>query len=75
MNVRITYEDDDTERFTAEALKDKSKADAIVIAGGDGSINQVGLPGQLLPGCVMVCCGCMRCSSMSLLASCRVPRM
>ncbi|KAK9802807.1 hypothetical protein WJX73_009820 [Symbiochloris irregularis] len=39
VDVRITYEEDDTERFTAEALK--APCDAIVIAGGDGSINQM----------------------------------
>ena len=42
MEVRVTYEEKDTERFTAEALDAKSGCDAIVTAGGDGSINQVG---------------------------------
>ena len=41
VEVRVTYEEKDTERFTAEALDAESGCDAIVTAGGDGSINQV----------------------------------
>lgn len=39
--MRVTYEDGDTNRFTAEALQKHDKIDTIVVAGGDGSINEV----------------------------------
>ena len=40
VEVRVTYEAADSERYVAEALEDGSY-DTIVAAGGDGSINEV----------------------------------
>ena len=40
VSVRVTYEDGDSERFVKEAI-DQGNVDAIVAAGGDGSVNQV----------------------------------
>jgi diacylglycerol kinase family enzyme len=39
VEVRVTYESGDSERFVAEALQNNS--DVIVAAGGDGSVNEV----------------------------------
>jgi len=39
VEVRVTYESGDSERIAAEALS--NKADVIVAAGGDGSVNEV----------------------------------
>ena len=41
MQVRVTYEDGDSDRFVSEALQDRGY-DVIVAAGGDGSVNEVG---------------------------------
>lgn len=40
VQVRVTYEDGDSDRFVGEALEAKSY-DVIVAAGGDGSVNEV----------------------------------
>lgn len=42
VQVRVTYEDGDNDRFVGEALEDKGY-DVIVAAGGDGSVNEVSL--------------------------------
>lgn len=60
VDIRITYEEDDTERFTAEALKASKPPDAIVIAGGDGSINQVLMPCQKQTCMMAVAKACLR---------------
>ncbi|KAK9822273.1 hypothetical protein WJX74_002034 [Apatococcus lobatus] len=41
VEVRVTYEAADSERYVAEAIEDGSY-DTIVAAGGDGSINEIG---------------------------------
>lgn len=40
VQIRVTYEERDTERFTKEALE-RGDVDTIITAGGDGSINQM----------------------------------
>ena len=40
VEVRVTYEAEDSERYIAEALN-KRGVDTIVAAGGDGMVNQV----------------------------------
>ena len=40
VSVRVTYEEDCTERLVKEAV-DRGDVDTIIAAGGDGSINQV----------------------------------
>ena len=40
MQVRVTYEDGDSDRYVTEALK-RQNIDVIVAAGGDGSVNEV----------------------------------
>ena len=42
VEVRVTYESGDSERIAEEALG--NNADVIVAAGGDGSVNEVGVP-------------------------------
>lgn len=40
VDVRVTWEHDDVERYTAEAIKAKT-VNTVVAAGGDGTVNEV----------------------------------
>ena len=40
MDIRVTWEHDDVERYTAEAIQHGS-VDTVVAAGGDGTVNEV----------------------------------
>ena len=41
VEIRVTYEAEDSERYVLEALRQKG-VDTIIAAGGDGMVNQVG---------------------------------
>ena len=40
VDIRVTWEHDDVERYTAEAIQNGS-VDTVVAAGGDGTVNEV----------------------------------
>ena len=40
VDIRVTWEHDDVERYTAEAIQHGS-VDTVVAAGGDGTVNEV----------------------------------
>lgn len=47
IDVRVTWEQADTERYVAEAMA-SGTVDAIVAAGGDGTVNEVLTAGRQL---------------------------
>ncbi len=53
MEVRVTYEPGDSDRIVEEALASKN-VDAIVAAGGDGSVNEA----SAIPSLIARPCNC-----------------